>query len=118
MRSATCTGAQICWRAFLKRLTPTLRAVQRRTPLKCCWVTTSIEVRNRARFWSHRRFLVNLKSSFACGDYFFAHAGIRPRVPFSEQKEQDLLWIREDFLLHEESFGKFIIHGHTPVMEP
>jgi serine/threonine protein phosphatase 1 len=67
---------------------------------------------------SHRRFLAGLKTCFACGDYFFAHAGVRPGIPLSQQHEQDLLWIREDFLLHEESFGKIVIHGHTPVAEP
>jgi serine/threonine protein phosphatase 1 len=67
---------------------------------------------------SHRRFLADLKRSFACGDYFFAHAGVRPGVPLSQQHEQDLLWIREDFLLHEGSFGGIVIHGHTPVSEP
>jgi serine/threonine protein phosphatase 1 len=66
----------------------------------------------------HRRFLSSLKTSFACGDYFFAHAGVRPGVPLSRQHEQDLLWIRDDFLLHEEGFGKIVIHGHTPVNEP
>jgi len=67
---------------------------------------------------SHRQFLANLKSSFTCGDYFFCHAGVRPGVPLSQQHEQDLLWIREDFLLHEEGFGKIVIHGHTPVAQP
>jgi serine/threonine protein phosphatase 1 len=66
----------------------------------------------------HRRFLAGLKTSFACGDYFFVHAGVRPGIPLSQQHERDLLWIREDFLLHEESFGKIVIHGHTPVAEP
>jgi serine/threonine protein phosphatase 1 len=67
---------------------------------------------------SHQRFLTGLKTSFASGDYFFVHAGVRPGIPLSQQREQDLLWIREDFLLHEESFGKIVIHGHTPVGEP
>jgi serine/threonine protein phosphatase 1 len=67
---------------------------------------------------SHRRFLAGLKESFTCGDYFFAHAGVRPGVPLSQQREDDLLWIREDFLLHEDGFGKIIVHGHTPVKEP
>jgi len=67
---------------------------------------------------SHRRFLSGLTGSFECGDYFFAHAGIRPGVPLSEQQDKDLLWIREDFLHHEKSFGKIVIHGHTPVEEP
>ena len=39
-------------------------------------------------------------------------------IPLSKQREEDLLWIREDFLLCEEEFGKIIVHGHTPVREP
>jgi serine/threonine protein phosphatase 1 len=66
----------------------------------------------------HKGFLGYLKPSFSCGDYFFAHAGVRPRVALAKQREEDLLWIREDFLLHEHPFEKIIIHGHTPVIEP
>jgi serine/threonine protein phosphatase 1 len=67
---------------------------------------------------SHHQFIQSLALSFTCGDYFFTHAGVRPGIPLNEQSEQDLLWIREDFLLHEEDFGKVIVHGHTPVSEP
>ena len=67
---------------------------------------------------SHRRFLNDLKASFTCGDYFFVHAGIRPRVALEKQREEDLLWIRQEFLLCEEDFGKIIVHGHTPVLQP
>ena len=67
---------------------------------------------------SHRQFLGNLESSFMCGDFFFVHAGVRPGVPLNKQREEDLLWIRQDFLLYEEDFSKIIVHGHTPVMEP
>jgi serine/threonine protein phosphatase 1 len=67
---------------------------------------------------SHRRFIGNLKPSFTCGDYFFVHAGVRPGVPLAKQREEDLLWIRQDFLLHEEDFGKIVVHGHTPVQQP
>ena len=28
------------------------------------------------------------------------------------------MWIREDFLLHEEDFGKVVVHGHTPTPNP
>jgi serine/threonine protein phosphatase 1 len=66
----------------------------------------------------HRQFLASLKTSFTCGDYLFAHAGVRPGIPLAEQREQDLLWIREDFLLCEDDYGKVIVHGHTPVLEP
>src|ERR1700694_5595090 len=46
----------------------------------------------------HRRFFGNLKSSFSCGDFFFAHAGVKPGVPLRRQREEDLLWIRDEFL--------------------
>jgi serine/threonine protein phosphatase 1 len=67
---------------------------------------------------SHRRFLSDLKLSFTCGDFFFVHAGVRPGVRLEKQRERDLLWIREDFLLYEEDFGKIVVHGHTPVVKP
>jgi serine/threonine protein phosphatase 1 len=67
---------------------------------------------------SHRRFLGALRLSFTLGDFFFVHAGVRPGVPLSEQKEDDLLWIRDEFLRSGKEFGKMIIHGHTPTIEP
>jgi serine/threonine protein phosphatase 1 len=66
----------------------------------------------------HLNFLRALKPSFVCGDFFFVHAGVRPGIPLSEQQESDLLWIRNDFLDSDADFGKFIVHGHTPVREP
>ena len=67
---------------------------------------------------SHHRFLRGLALSFTCGDFFFAHAGVRPGISLQLQSRRDLLWIREDFLLHEENFGKVIVHGHTPARKP
>jgi calcineurin-like phosphoesterase family protein len=65
----------------------------------------------------HRRFFGGLRSSFVCGDFFFAHAGVKPGVPLQRQREADLLWIRDEFLESEEDFGKVIVHGHTPVIK-
>jgi len=67
---------------------------------------------------SHRRFIGGLALSFTCGDFFFVHAGVRPGIPLQRQSQRDLLWIRDDFLLHEEDFGKVVVHGHTPIYEP
>jgi serine/threonine protein phosphatase 1 len=66
----------------------------------------------------HRQFLGSLSSSFTCGDFFFVHAGVKPGIPLTEQREEHLLWIREDFLVCEEDFGKVVVHGHTPVRDP
>jgi diadenosine tetraphosphatase ApaH/serine/threonine PP2A family protein phosphatase len=66
----------------------------------------------------HLRFLQNLKPFFVCGDFFFVHGGVRPGIPLREQEESDLLWIRNEFLDSDENFGKYIVHGHTPVEKP
>jgi Calcineurin-like phosphoesterase len=67
---------------------------------------------------AHRQFLSNLKLSFTCGDFFFAHAGVRPGIPLGKQREEDLLWIRQDFLRCEDEFDKIVVHGHSPVPKP
>jgi serine/threonine protein phosphatase 1 len=66
---------------------------------------------------AHFRFFRDLKNSFECGDFFFAHAGVKPNVELSRQKENDLLWIRGEFLSSKDDFGKIIVHGHTPTRE-
>ena len=66
---------------------------------------------------THFRFFRDLKNSFECGDFFFAHAGVRPNVELADQSERDLLWIREEFLSSKDEFGKIIVHGHTPTHE-
>jgi serine/threonine protein phosphatase 1 len=66
----------------------------------------------------HRKFYECLRPRFACGDFFFVHAGVRPGVALSNQTEEDMLWIREDFLSHDQSFEKYVVHGHTPVRQP
>jgi len=67
---------------------------------------------------SHRQFLETLRRCFVCGDFLFVHAGVRPGIPLTQQRDEDLLWIREEFLRFEGGFGKIIVHGHTPVLEP
>jgi serine/threonine protein phosphatase 1 len=66
----------------------------------------------------HLRFLKNLDLSVRIGDYVFVHAGVRPGVPLDQQREQDLLWIREDFLSDRRVLGAVIVHGHTPIQKP
>lgn len=66
----------------------------------------------------HRHFLQALRLTHQVGGYFFCHAGVRPGVPLERQAEEDLLWIRKEFLSSSESFGKIVVHGHTPVREP
>jgi serine/threonine protein phosphatase 1 len=67
---------------------------------------------------AHLEFLGSLWTSLVVGKYFLCHAGVRPRVPLDRQREEDLLWIREDFLRSRADFGKIVVHGHTPTESP
>lgn len=67
---------------------------------------------------SHREFLDSLELSVTFGRYFLCHAGVRPGVPLARQREEDLLWIRDEFLDSKADFGKIVIHGHSPIEEP
>ena len=49
------------------------------------------------------------------GMRFFVHAGVHPDRPIDQQNEHDLLWIREPFLSSTKDFGRFVIHGHSPI---
>lgn len=46
--------------------------------------------------------------------HVLVHAGLEPGVPLSGQDPYKLMWIREPFLSHRGSFGKTVVHGHTP----
>jgi serine/threonine protein phosphatase 1 len=67
---------------------------------------------------AHSKFLRSLKISLIRGKYFFCHAGVRPGIPLERQSEEDLLWIRDQFLTSRADFGKIVVHGHTPLLEP
>jgi serine/threonine protein phosphatase 1 len=66
----------------------------------------------------HLCFYEALRLSYRAGDYFFVHGGVRPGVPLDRQSEEDLLWIRDEFLNCPDDFGAVVVHGHTPVRAP
>ena len=67
---------------------------------------------------NHLNFYQQLRLHFEIGDYSFVHAGIRPGIKMSQQREEDMLFIREQFLDNQTRFDKVIVHGHTPVANP
>ena len=67
---------------------------------------------------AHRQFLENLASSAEFGGYFFVHAGVHPQRSIADQREEDMLWIRDVFLRSSKDFGRVVVHGHTPREEP
>jgi len=67
---------------------------------------------------AHLKFFHELELYLQQDDYLFVHAGIRWGVPIEKQLEQDLLWIRKDFLEVDEAMDYVIVHGHTPAERP
>lgn len=67
---------------------------------------------------STMEFLATIPTSSQLGDYFFCHAGIRPGVALANQKDDDLLWIRDEFTMSQVQHEKIVVHGHTPVEKP
>ncbi len=81
---------------------------------------THAEMRRRAKATippEHAEFLDQLLYSVQFGDYFFAHAGVRPGVPLDQQDHEDLMWVRDAFIPDHTHHGAMIVHGHTPSPE-
>ena len=67
---------------------------------------------------THVNFLNSLDLMYRTSDLAFVHAGIRPGVKLDEQKENDLLWIREGFIDDKTDHGPLIVHGHMALDKP
>ena len=66
----------------------------------------------------HARYYQDLQNYYETPDYIFVHGGLKPGVPLAEQVENDLLWIRGEFITSQEDFGRRVIFGHTPFKQP
>lgn len=64
---------------------------------------------------AHRDFLDRLPVMHRHGEALFVHAGIRPGIPLDQQTEDDLTWIRHDFLDDPRDHGVLVVHGHTAI---
>jgi serine/threonine protein phosphatase 1 len=62
----------------------------------------------------HLAWFENLPTATNDEKRFFVHAGIMPGIPFTQQRKDVLLWIREPFLSDTSDHGLYIVHGHTP----
>jgi serine/threonine protein phosphatase 1 len=61
----------------------------------------------------HVEFIESFEDQIIIGDYVFVHAGIRPGVPLSDQKQSDMRWIREEFIGQRGDLEKVVVYGHT-----
>ncbi len=66
----------------------------------------------------HRSFLAERPLFHREPGLIFVHAGLRPGVPLAQQDEDDLLWIRDEFLTETRPFEALVVHGHTAIEAP
>ncbi len=62
----------------------------------------------------HRAFLLALDTHAILGSCYCVHAGVRPNLPLAEQREEDQLWIRGEFIEVPHPFPYTVLFGHTP----
>jgi serine/threonine protein phosphatase 1 len=62
----------------------------------------------------HLEFFRGLETTFISEPYLVAHAGINPGRSFNEQREEDLLWIRDRFIARPHPLPYTVVFGHTP----
>jgi serine/threonine protein phosphatase 1 len=66
----------------------------------------------------HLDFFTRLRMLHVEGDYAFVHAGVRPGISLDEQSDEDLMWIRDEFLRSNLDFGRIVVHGHSITDSP
>lgn len=57
-------------------------------------------------------WLDRLPTWLAIDRHYFVHAGIRPGIPLEEQRDEDRLWIRDEFVDSTDDHQAIIVHGH------
>ncbi|MDV4144757.1 MULTISPECIES: metallophosphoesterase family protein [Shimia] len=67
---------------------------------------------------AHVDFMAALPAYRLVGNLLFVHAGIRPEVALEDQSEDDLCWIRQEFLDYRAPHPWLVVHGHTPQKAP
>ena len=67
---------------------------------------------------AHLDFIEGLPLWHQAGDLMFVHAGLRPGLALEKQSEDDLIWIRDDWLEYDGAFPWLVVHGHTALDAP
>jgi serine/threonine protein phosphatase 1 len=65
----------------------------------------------------HFKFFCELESVLVIDEFICVHAGLNPLRDLNAQNDNDVFWIRDEFLNNIHSFGKTVVFGHTPHQE-
>ncbi|CAA7603212.1 phosphoprotein phosphatase [Acididesulfobacillus acetoxydans] len=61
-------------------------------------------------------FFTNMALYHEDEDFIYVHGGIEPGVSMPNQKQEVMLWIRDEFYGYPNTTGKTVIFGHTPTL--
>lgn len=62
----------------------------------------------------HFKFFCDVESILQIDDFICVHAGLNPLRDVDTQNDNDVFWIRDEFLHNIHSFNKTVVFGHTP----
>jgi serine/threonine protein phosphatase 1 len=65
----------------------------------------------------HLEFLLSLQMQFRHGPFLCVHAGLAPTRPLDDQREEEMVWIRDEFIQSPHPFPFTVLFGHTPRRE-
>ena len=66
---------------------------------------------------AHLEFFLGLQSYVTVDNFLCVHAGINPLRSLAEQSEEDLFWIRDEFIRNRHRLPYTVVFGHTPQRE-
>ena len=76
---------------------------------------------NFEKFKIHMKFFRSLEMIYIKDFFVFVHAGINPFKTLTQQSNEDLIWIRDEFINNKLKIAKWgykVIFGHTVCNEP
>ena len=62
----------------------------------------------------HLEFYQRLQTYYLMEPFLCVHAGVHPQKSLSDQTSEDLLWIRNKFILSPHRLPQTVLFGHTP----
>lgn len=63
----------------------------------------------------HKKFFSSLRLYYEGDDFIAVHAGLHPlKKSMDQQRENDMIWIRDIFYRADKKWEKTVIFGHTP----
>lgn len=66
---------------------------------------------------AHIKFLKELKTNYIEDRFLCVHAGVNPQKSLELQEEDEMLWIRDEFILSRHDMPYTVLFGHTPQEE-